>query len=128
MDDAAPRKKKILVIDDDKNIVIALKYYLSIEGYDVIAASNGKHAFQLINNNEPDLILLDVKMPVMNGYLFSQLLKTKEKFKNIPIIMITATPNMSGGIQLHSSWDDIIKKPFDNEELMMKITKHLRQA
>ncbi|OGH99302.1 MAG: hypothetical protein A2X42_04575 [Candidatus Margulisbacteria bacterium GWF2_38_17] len=122
---ADTEKKQILIIDDDKNIVIALKYYLSLEGYDVLAASNGNHAFQLLNTNTPDLILLDIKMPVMNGYLFSQMLKTKEKYKNIPIILITATPNMTGGIQLHSNCDDILKKPFNNEDLLKKIHKHL---
>lgn len=117
--------KKILIIDDDKNIILALKYYLSIEGYEVHAAANGKHAFQILNENPPDLILLDVKMPVMNGYLFAQLVKSKEKFKSIPIIMITATVNMTGGIQLHSHVDDILKKPFENEELLKKLSKYL---
>lgn len=120
------KKKRILIIDDDKNIVLAMKFFLNLEGYDVVAASNGEHAFQLLNNFCPNLILLDVKMPVMNGYLFSQILRSKERYKHIPIIMTTATPRMTGGIQLHSECDDYLQKPFDNEVLLEKIQKHIQ--
>lgn len=123
MENRKDEKKKIIIIDDDKNIVIAMKYFLTLEGYEVKAASNGEAAFKLLNSYLPDLIILDVKMPVMNGYLFSQIIKEKKELKNIPIILATATPRMTGGITLHSDCNEYIQKPFDNNALLEKIEK-----
>jgi DNA-binding response OmpR family regulator len=115
-------KKTILIIDDDRNIIIALKYFLAINDFNVIAASNGDHALKLLKTHNPDLILLDIKMPKMNGYLFSQIIKTKEKLSKIPIIIISATPKMAGSIPISHQCDDFIQKPFDNERLLEKIS------
>ena len=83
-------KKKILIIEDYNNIVEILTMRLSSMGYTVISANDGQEGLTLARKEKPDLIVLDVTLPKMNGYKISRLLKFDSKYKDIPIIMLTA--------------------------------------
>lgn len=121
-------KKKILIVDDEPDIVFAIEKVLEIkkDRYDVISAKNGIDALKLIENNaNPDLILLDIMMPEMNGWIFYDKIKNNESWKNISIIFLTARKDkmaVDAGVLLG---DDYITKPFDNEELINRIEKAL---
>lgn len=83
-------KKKILIIEDYKNIVEILTMRLSTMGYAVISAKDGQEGLTLARKEKPDLIVLDVMLPKMNGYKISRLLKFDSRYKDIPIIMLTS--------------------------------------
>jgi len=83
-------KKKILIIEDYKNIVEILTMRLSSMGYAVISAKDGQEGLTLARKEKPDLIVLDVTLPKINGYKISRLLKFDTKYKDIPIIMLTS--------------------------------------
>ncbi len=83
-------KKKILIIEDYKNIVEVLTMRLSSMGYAVISAKDGQEGLTLARKEKPDLIVLDVTLPKINGYKISRLLKFDSKYKDIPIIMLTS--------------------------------------
>jgi len=83
-------KKKILIIEDYKNIVEILTMRLSKMGYTVISAKDGQEGLTLARKEKPDLIVLDVMLPKMNGYKISRLLKFDSRYKDIPIIMLTS--------------------------------------
>jgi len=83
-------KKKILIIEDYKNIVEILTMRLSKMGYTVISAKDGQEGLTLARKEKPDLIVLDVMLPKMNGYKISRLLKFDARYKDIPIIMLTS--------------------------------------
>ena len=83
-------KKKILIIEDYNNIVEILTMRLSAMGYAVICAKDGQEGLTLARKEKPDLIVLDVMLPKMNGYKISRLLKFDSKYKDIPIIMLTS--------------------------------------
>ena len=82
--------KKILIVDDEQDIVESLKFVLESCGYTCYCAYNGEDGLKLAREIVPDLIILDVMMPRINGYKISRLLKFDAKYKNIPILMVTA--------------------------------------
>ena len=82
--------KKILIVDDEQDIVESLKFVLESSDYSCYTAFNGEDGLKLAKELIPDLIILDVMMPKINGYKISRLLKYDSKYKNIPILMITA--------------------------------------
>ena len=82
--------KKILIVDDEQDIVESLKFVLEVSGYVCYTAYNGEDGLRLAKEIMPDLIILDVMMPKINGYKISRLLKYDSKYKDIPIIMVTA--------------------------------------
>lgn len=83
-------KKKILIIEDYNNIVEILTMRLNAMGYEVISAKDGQEGLTLARKKKPDLIVLDVMLPKMNGYKISRLLKFDSRYKDIPIIMLTS--------------------------------------
>ncbi len=118
-------KKKIMVIDDDPNIVELVSLYLEKEGYGVLPYTASKEAFDNFKKDAPALILLDIMMPVMDGYQF---LSEVRKFSNIPVIMITAkgeTFDKVLGLELGA--DDYLVKPFDTKELLARIKAVFRR-
>lgn len=116
----------ILVCDDEKDIVSALRIYLTAEGYRVFEAGNGAEALEVINREDIHLALLDVMMPGMDGW---QVLKAVRKSSNIPIIMVTArdeTFDKVLGLELGA--DDYITKPFDSKEMAARVKAVLRRT
>lgn len=116
----------ILVCDDEKDIVSALRIYLTAEGYRVFEAGNGAEALEVIDREDIHLALLDVMMPGMDGW---QVLKAVRKSSNIPIIMVTArdeTFDKVLGLELGA--DDYITKPFDSKEMAARVKAVLRRT
>ncbi len=117
--------KKILVVDDDKNICELLNIYLTNEGFETVFAYDGSDAVTKAKNEKPDLILLDVMMPVINGWEACKLIR---QFTSVPIIMLTALDTLENKVQgLNIGADDYIVKPFEPVEVIARINAHLRR-
>ncbi len=117
---------KILVVDDDKNICELLRLYLEKEGYNVVLAFDGKEGLDKFSSQSPDLILLDVMMPNMDGW---QVCREIRKTSSCPIIMLTAkgeTIDKVLGLELGA--DDYVVKPFDAKEIVARIKAILRRS
>ena len=121
-----PAEFKLLVVDDVQTNVLLLKALLGKEGYGILVANNGQEALEVIRNENPDLILLDVMMPGMDGFEVAERLKSEEFRCEIPIIFLTAlddTQSIVNGFKLGVG--DFISKPFRKEELMVRIKRQL---
>ncbi|WP_422448387.1 response regulator YycF [Thermoanaerobacterium sp. DL9XJH110] len=118
--------EKILVVDDEKPIVDILKYNLTREGYSVLAAYDGDEAVRVAESAEPDLILLDIMLPKMDGFTVCK--KLREKM-TCPIIMLTAKgEEVDKVLGLELGADDYITKPFSMRELMARVKANLRRV
>ena len=118
--------KKVLVVDDDKNICELLKLYLLKEGFEIFFAYDGSEAVTVAKDKEPDIIILDVMMPVINGWEACKLIR---QFTDVPIIMLTALDTTENKVQgLNIGADDYIVKPFEPVEVIARINAHLRRA
>ena len=118
--------KKILIVDDDTNICELLRLYLEKDGFDTIIANDGEAAIVKFNLEDPDLILLDIMLPKLDGW---QVSRTIRKTSNVPIIMITAkgeTFDKILGLDLGA--DDYVTKPFDSKEVVARVKAVLRRA
>ncbi|MCD8036125.1 MAG: response regulator YycF [Clostridiales bacterium] len=116
----------VLVVDDEKNIVNIIAFNLKKEGYDVITAEDGEQAVEIANEKKPDLILLDIMMPKMDGYEACR--KIREKH-NMPIIMLTArAEELDKVLGLEMGADDYVTKPFGTRELIARVKANLRRA
>ncbi|WP_125711066.1 response regulator YycF [Companilactobacillus zhongbaensis] len=116
--------KKILVVDDEKPISDIVKYNLENEGYEVITAFDGKEALEKVDSESPDLILLDLMLPVIDGL---EVARTVRKTKDTPIIMLTAKDTeIDKVIGLELGADDYVTKPFSNRELVARVKARLR--
>lgn len=114
--------KKILLVDDEENIVMMVKARLQGNGYDVIVAMDGQEALQKARTENPDLIILDVMLPKMDGFKVCRMLKSDESYKHIPIILFSARTQSSDlEIGRQQGADDYITKPFQPAFLLEKI-------
>ena len=115
----------ILVCDDERDIVAALKIYLEAEGYGVVCAYNGAQALELMDREDVSLVLLDVMMPVMDG--ITAMIKLREK-SNVPVIMLTAKSEDTDKILgLNIGADDYVTKPFNPVEVIARVRSQLRR-
>src|SRR5438067_6859381 len=120
------KKTTILAADDDPQLLRLITRNLQLEGYDVLAASNGRQALELIENNSLDLVLLDVMMPRMDG--FTVCYRVRE-FSSVPIILVTARGQDQDKIRgLDLGADDYLTKPFSVDELLARVRAVLRRA
>lgn len=118
--------KKILIADDEIDIVETLQFMLEVEGFECITAYNGEDALNLAKRENPDLIILDVMMPKINGYKVSRLLKFDAKYKKIPILMVTARSQEEDKmIGEETGADEYITKPFEITDVVEKVKKYL---
>ena len=118
---------KILVVDDEDYIVELVRFNLEKEGYLVITASNGEEALNLVANERPDLILLDIMLPNIDGLEVCRTLKQNSEFNAIPIIMLTAKGDeIDTVLGLEMGADDYIKKPFSPREVIARVKARLR--
>lgn len=119
-------QQNILIVDDEPRLVQAVRRYLEMEGYQVYGASNGHEALEKLRRVLPDLLILDVMMPEMDG--FTTLRKIRE-FSNVPIIMLTVKGDEADKIRgLQLGADDYVTKPFSQRELHSRIQAVLRRA
>ncbi len=118
--------KKILIVDDEQDIVETLQFMLEAEGFECYTAFDGEAGLNLAKEIMPDLIILDVMMPKINGYKISRLLKYDNKYKNIPIIMITArSQDEDKIIGEETGVDEYITKPFEIDFVVERVKSHL---
>ena len=118
--------RKILIVDDTRNVQLMLSDFLMSQNYQVLTASDGQEALRVVHESLPDLILLDIMMPNMDGYQFITQLR---KESNIPVIMITARQleaDIVRGFDLGA--DDYITKPFRMRELLVRIRAVMRRS
>jgi DNA-binding response OmpR family regulator len=118
--------KKILIVDDEQDIVESLKFVLEGCDYTCYCAYNGEDGLKLAREIVPDLIILDVMMPRINGYKISRLLKFDSKYKDIPILMVTArTQEEDKLIGEETGANEYITKPFDLDDVLKTVQKYL---
>lgn len=118
---------KILVVDDEKSIVDILSFNLKREGYDTVCAYDGREGLKLARNEAPDVILLDVMLPYMDGFEVCSTLRNEGN--NVPIIMITAREEETDKVfGLENGADDYITKPFSMRELLARVKTNMRRA
>ena len=117
---------KVLVVDDDINIVKLIKLYLEKEDYEVVTANNGREALEIYNREDPSIIVLDIMMPELDG---NAVCREIRKTSNVPIIMLTAKgETFDKVLSLELGADDYIVKPFDPKELTARIKAILRRS
>ena len=119
--------KKILIVDDEQDIVESLKFVLEASDFTCYTADNGEDGLRLAKEIVPDLMILDVMMPKINGYKISRLLKYDVKYKNIPILMVTARSQEEDKlIGEETGADEYITKPFELDEVVKKVEQYLK--
>ena len=122
-------KRTILVVDDDPLVRRIITKSLIAEGYEAMAASSGAEGLELARAHPPDLILLDLMMPGLDGYAVCDQLRQSYQTANVPVIMLTALDQTEAKVRgLKTGADDYITKPFDLEELQTRIGAHLRRS
>jgi two-component system alkaline phosphatase synthesis response regulator PhoP len=118
--------KKIMIADDERNIVTAIEFLLQRSGYEVRVANNGEDALKQLERFVPDLLLLDIMMPAMNGYEVCQTIRQSAHLRHVKIIMLTARgrdADLAKGLALGA--DAYITKPFANADLLAKVKELL---
>jgi len=122
-------RHKVLIVDDEPDAVIATKRALEADGYNVIEANNGVMAFDVLKSDIPDVILLDVMMPDMDGFEVCRRLKEEPLYESIPVIMLTAKGEINDKVEgLDIGADDYMTKPFNLKELKARIKTVLRRT
>ncbi len=126
------RGKKILLVDDDADFVEAIKLILESKSYDVVVSYDGKEGLKKVQTEEPNLIILDVMMPEMDGYEVCAKLKSDPKYRHIPILLLTAvgeaipTTSYTKEMGMRIEADDYIPKPVEPMEIVDRVEKLLR--
>ena len=118
--------KRILVVDDEQQLALAVKIRLQSRGYQVAVANDGQQALEAIEKEPPDLVILDVLMPVMDGYTFLRELNARVGRGKIPVIILTARDRMKDLFEVEGI-EDYIVKPFDYEDLLLRIDRTLKR-
>lgn len=122
--------QRILCIEDEPEMIDLIRIILSRKGYEVTGAAGGEDGLQKIHELEPDLVLLDLMMPDMDGWEVYQQMKADEKMKEIPVIVVTAKAQAIDkvlGLQI-ARVDDYISKPFSPEDLLSSVERVLKRA
>lgn len=120
------KKERILAVDDTPDNLILLQTILEVEGYEIDLVADGASALQQVVESPPDLILLDVMMPMMDGFEVTRKLRNNPAIDYIPILLLTAFNDASVVEGLDAGADDFIRKPFDQDELMARVRSLLR--
>ncbi|UCF78498.1 MAG: response regulator [Candidatus Eiseniibacteriota bacterium] len=121
-------KGKILVVDDEVYIVHILDFSLGMEGYEVVTALDGEEALAKVKSENPDLIVLDIMMPKLDGYETCRILKSDPEVKHIPVILLSAKGrNVDQQMGFQVGADDYITKPFSPRKLVERIKLILGQ-
>ncbi|MGI0492151.1 MAG: DNA-binding response regulator [Alkalinema sp. CACIAM 70d] len=121
--------KKLLLIDDDPNLILLVKDYLEFRGYEVITAENGREALEVLEGHTPDMIICDVMMPEMDGYSLVSAIRNDPKTNWIPVLFLSAKGQSQDRVKgLNIGADVYMVKPFEPEELVAQVESSLKQA
>jgi DNA-binding response OmpR family regulator len=120
--------KKILIVDDEEDLVETVRFPLEMEGYHVLVSYNGEDALNQARKENPDLILLDLMLPKLDGYKVCRLLKFDDRYKHIPILMLTAKSQEKDMLLgMETGANEYITKPFDMDDLLKKVKAYLNK-
>jgi PleD family two-component response regulator len=120
---------KILIVDDDPHIRRILQFLLEDAGYDVVAATDGRQALDLLSKHQPDLLLLDLMMPHMDGFAVLERIRQSRESRRLPVIMLTAHDRCCTRVKgLRGGANDYVTKPFDQEELLARVSNMLETS
>jgi DNA-binding NarL/FixJ family response regulator len=121
--------KRLLLIDDDPNLILLVKDYLEFRGYEVITAENGREALEVLEKDIPDMIICDVMMPEMDGYTLVKQLREDQRTNWIPVLFLSAKGQSQDRVKgLNIGADVYMVKPFEPEELVAQVESSLKQA
>ena len=118
--------RKILVVDDEQQLALAVKIRLQSRGYQVFTAGDGRQALESIEREHPDLVILDVLMPVMDGYSCLREINARFGRGKLPIIVLTARDRMKDLFDLEGI-EDYVVKPFDHDDLVTRIERTFKR-
>ncbi len=122
-------QKRLLLIDDDPNLILLVKDYLEFRGYHVITAENGREALELLEREMPDMIICDVMMPEMDGYSFVKHIREDQRTSWIPVLFLSAKGQSQDRVKgLNIGADVYMVKPFEPEELVAQVESSLKQT
>ena len=122
------KKIKILIADDDKNVINIIRYSIG-DQYEILEAANGKEALGMVFARSPDILVLDIMMPEMDGYMVCKELKEHDSTKNLPIIILSAKATVEDKLKaIGFGIDDYMIKPFDPRELEARIKMRLKRT
>ncbi len=119
---------KILIVDDEPNIVVPLQFLMEQNGYQTLVAQSGEEALEAISKDEPDLVLLDIMLPGIDGFEVCEIVRLKPEWRHIRIIFLTAKGrdvDIAKGMVLGA--DEYITKPFSNQQIIDAVTKLLKK-
>lgn len=117
--------KKILIVDDDNDIVEILSFVLSEAGYETRVLTHGETVFDDIKEFKPTLILMDVMLGGMDGRVICHSIKTNPSMSSLPVILISGTHDLAKSLQLPGAPNDFIAKPFNLDHLLKKVAQHI---
>ncbi|MCU0526621.1 MAG: response regulator transcription factor [Elainella sp. Prado103] len=121
--------KRLLLIDDDPNLILLVKDYLEFRGYQVITAENGQEALEVLEQEMPDMIICDVMMPQMDGYSLVEHVRKNPRTSWIPVLFLSAKGQSQDRVKgLNTGADVYMVKPFEPEELVAQVESSLKQA
>ncbi len=128
-DNGVRDNKRLLLIDDDPNLILLVKDYLEFRGYEVITAENGREALEVLDQDVPDLIICDVMMPEMDGYALVEHVREDPRTNWIPVLFLSAKGQSQDKVKgLNKGADVYMVKPFEPEELVAQVESSLKQA
>lgn len=126
---AASLRKKILIVDDEPDVADLVAYNLKTKGFDTETVNDPTHSIGVARTMMPDLVILDVMMPEINGIQICRLLRAEPQLKNVPVIFLTAKVEEDDRVQgLESGADDYVCKPFSTKELVLRVQNILRRT
>jgi DNA-binding response OmpR family regulator len=122
-------KPRILVVDDDEDVLDVAQTVLESRGYEVVLAHSGEEALKEVEMNRPDLILLDVMMPKMDGFWLCRVIKSDPRYRSVPVIFLTAKDDAQSRMEGQKcGGDDYLTKPFDLDALEVRIKAQLKKV
>ncbi|MFA5143266.1 MAG: response regulator transcription factor [Candidatus Omnitrophota bacterium] len=124
-----PQKKKILIVDDEKQLVSLVSLHMKMSGYEVLSAKDGEEALAITKEEAPDLIILDLMLPKIDGWEVCKRLRAESKIGDIPVIMLTARSEAGDKLKgFECGADDYVTKPFSPRELVARVKRVLARA
>jgi DNA-binding NarL/FixJ family response regulator len=121
--------RRLLLIDDDPNLILLVKDYLEFRGYEVVTAENGREALEVLEQDTPDMIICDVMMPEMDGYSLVRHVREDPRTSWIPVLFLSAKGQSQDRVKgLNTGADVYMVKPFEPEELVAQVESSLKQA